>query len=146
MADFTDDEIKAARALCEMALKGQDPIRLLRWCADAGKALPATLDALEQARRERDAALAESDRLRELCIRAEQHGPIRPDYDATVAQLAEAHAVMARQAGTVIELRAALEEAIDLAEEAWECADSEHEPSKEAGLAEIAVLKAKVQP
>ena len=52
--------------------------------------------------REAKAALAEAqreiERLRELCIRAEQHGPIRPDYDATVAQLAEAHKVMARQA------------------------------------------------
>lgn len=94
MADFNDDDIKAARALCDAATPGPWieqlgfplshivgvtcdealEVRDAEFIAAARTLLPAALDALESARRERDEALA--DKVRSLAAWATETGAL----------------------------------------------------------------------
>jgi len=84
MADFTDDDIKAARALCEdLAYKGpgQSTTYRLELNQDAARLLPGLLDAFEQARRDWTNALSGW---------AAESVKLTADLAATKASLAEA--------------------------------------------------------
>ena len=147
MADFTDDQIKAARALCESATPGPWIEQLgfprslvgvtcdeaLEVCdaefiAAARTLFPAALDALEQARRERDEALAIADTRREHAI----DNKSRAD---------EADLALVAAKADLAATKAALAEAIALLEQAHDYRDD-----LKIFAACVAALKAKVQP
>lgn len=138
MADFTDDDIKAARALCaDLADKGpgQSTAYRLELNSDAARLLPAALDALESTRRDLAATRA---------ALAERNARIAALFTprCTCALYTTFTPAPCELHGDIARLKAALAEAIALIESVTTSIPHLHvhyEPT-------IAALKAKVQP